>query len=55
MCISDSVGLHGANQAIDVQMVQVLLNENLGRLIPYAPLPITGKADRQTLAYGSAF
>jgi putative chitinase len=49
MCISQSVGLRGVNQSLDVKMVQVLLNENLGQLIPYAPLSITGKADQQTL------
>lgn len=49
MCISHSVGLHGINHSIDVKMVQVLVNENLGQLIPYAPVPVDGHARSQTI------
>ncbi len=42
MCISNSVGALGTNLFTDVRVVQVLLNENLGRLIPYAPLTVDG-------------
>jgi putative chitinase len=36
------------NNSTDVRMVQVLLNENLGRLIPYAPLTIDGNIGTHT-------
>jgi len=42
MCISHSVGLKGINHAKDVRMVQALLNENILRLIPLAPLDVDG-------------
>jgi putative chitinase len=49
MCISHSVGHRGINHRTDVRMVQALLNENLGRLIPYAPLVIDGNIGQKTL------
>jgi putative chitinase len=49
MCITHSVGVHGVNHSSDVLLVQVLLNENLGRLIPYSPLVVDGRLGMQTL------
>src|SRR5579864_8797423 len=49
MCISHSVGLHGTNNGTDVKIIQILLNENVGRLVPYAPLAIDGKIGKHTL------
>jgi putative chitinase len=49
MCISHSVGVRGVNNGIDVKLVQILLNENLGRLIPFAPLAIDGRIGKNTL------
>ena len=48
MCILHSVGVRGTNNPTDVRLVQVLLNENLGRLIPYAPLTIDGQIGTHT-------
>jgi putative chitinase len=55
MCISYSVGLHGTNNSTDVKLVQILLNENLGRLIPYAPLATDGGIGPSTLQLISEF
>jgi putative chitinase len=55
MCILHSVGLHGANHFSDVKMVQVMLNENLGKLIPYAPLAINGHTGEQLTAMIAEF
>src|ERR1041384_1592402 len=49
MCISQSVGLHGTNNSTDVKLIQILLNENLGQLIPYAPLVIDGRIGQHTI------
>lgn len=49
MCISHAVGLKGANRSVDVRMVQVLLNENLGRSTPSAPLVIDGRISKHTM------
>jgi putative chitinase len=49
MCISHSVGLNGTNNSTDVKLIQILLNENLGQLIPYAPLVIDGRIGQHTL------
>jgi predicted chitinase len=38
MCIANSVGEGGANNRAESKVVQAFLNENLGRLIPCAPL-----------------
>ena len=42
MCISQSVGAKGVNDERDVKAVQLLLNMNLGRLIPLGPLSVDG-------------
>lgn len=43
MCISSSVGAHKAkNHLDDVKTVQILLNLNLGKLVPLAPLKEDG-------------
>ena len=49
MCIANSVGLRGTNNSTDVKLIQILLNENLGRLIPYAPLTIDGQIGPHSL------
>jgi putative chitinase len=49
MCITHSVGLKAINNPTDVKMIQVLLNENLGRLIPCRPLVIDGHIGSDTL------
>jgi hypothetical protein len=36
-------------------MVQVLLNENIDRLVPFAPLQVTGRMEPQTLAMIAEF
>jgi putative chitinase len=48
MCIAHSVGEGGTNNAADSKVVQALLNENLGRLIPYSPLIIDGSPGGKT-------
>ena len=48
MCILHSVGLKGTNNLADVRVVQALLNENVGRLTPFSPLVIDGRAGLQT-------
>jgi putative chitinase len=50
MCISHSVGRSATNNRDDVKVVQILLNENLGQLIPYRPLTVDGRIGPQTLA-----
>jgi len=42
MCIAKSVGRLGKNDRDDVKTVQVLINLNLGHIIPLAPLPEDG-------------
>jgi putative chitinase len=49
MCISHSVGEHGINNSVDVKIVQILLNENLGHLVPSAPLAIDGRIGSNTV------
>jgi putative chitinase len=49
MCIANSVGFNGANHSTDVKLIQVLLNENLRRLTPYAPLVIDGRVGKRLL------
>lgn len=48
MCITHSVGLHGVNHMTDVLLVQVMLNENIGSLIPYSPLVVDGRMGMHT-------
>lgn len=48
MCITHSVGQAGVNHSTDVKMVQVLLNENLAQLTPYAPLVVDGQIGKNT-------
>lgn len=55
MCLSNSVGLNGLNQSGDVKIVQVLLNENLGRLAPLTALPVNGQIGPQTIDMIGAF
>lgn len=50
MCITASVGQGGINHRADAKVIQALLNENLGRLIPYAPLDIDGVPGNHTRA-----
>jgi putative chitinase len=42
MCISNSVGIKGSNTSLDVKTIQLVLNMNIGRLIPYLPLAVNG-------------
>ena len=49
MCISHSVGFNVTNHSTDVKLIQVLLNENLRRLTPYAPLVIDGRVGKHLL------
>jgi putative chitinase len=49
MCISHSVGFNGVNHSCDVKLIQVLLNENLGRLKPFAPLVTDGRVGKHVL------
>lgn len=42
MCIAKSVGRLGINDRDDVKTVQVLINLNLGHIVPMAPLPEDG-------------
>ncbi len=42
MCISQSVGANGTNNKSDVRTVQFLLNFNIDRLLPLAPLKTDG-------------
>ena len=55
MCLVQSVGLNGANQSADVRLIQILLNENLGRMAPLSPLVIDGRMSRQTQDMIAAF
>jgi hypothetical protein len=55
MCIDFSVGRNAANRADDVKTVQILLNMNLYRLVPFRPVPETGSLDATTLAAIDAF
>jgi len=50
MCITLSVGDKGKNRRNDVLTIQILLNLNLHRLIPYSPSPQDGKINDQTTA-----
>jgi putative chitinase len=50
MCILHAVGQGGTNNRTDARVVQVLLNENIGRLIPFAPLVIDGLIGSNALA-----
>ena len=49
MCISHSVGTQATNNVADIKLVQILLNENLGRLLPSPPLKIDGQIGSVTL------
>src|SRR5947207_4554315 len=49
MCITASVGQHGQNHREDVRTVQLLLNLNLGSLVPLAPLEVDGGCGSGTL------
>ncbi len=55
MYLVGSVGLNGANQSADVRLIQILLNENLGRLTPMLPLAIDGRMSQQTQDMIAAF
>jgi putative chitinase len=50
MCISNSVGRKGANNRADVKTIQILLNLNLDRLTPLAPLAEDGSIGTKTIA-----
>ena len=50
MCLLHSVGRNGNNARDDVKTVQILLNMNLGRLIPLAPLAADGRIGKNTYA-----
>ena len=49
LTISRSVGRNGGNVANDVTLVQILLNANLARLVPFAPLVEDGKSGSKTI------
>jgi hypothetical protein len=55
MCIEFSVGRNGANRVDDVKTVQILLNMNLYRLMPFRAVPETGSIDAITLDAIDAF
>ncbi len=50
MCISHSVGRGGVNNRSDVTTIQMLLNLNIGRLIPLSPLKEDGGIGANTIA-----
>jgi len=47
--ISASVGRGGKNNTTDVTAIQNLLNQNIGRLTPMAPVVVSGVIDDQTI------
>ena len=49
MCILNSVGANGINNQVDVKTVQILLNMNLGKLVPLRPLIEDGQIGNQAL------
>jgi hypothetical protein len=49
LTLSRSVGRHGANSASDVGAIQFLLNLNISRLIPLAPLAVDGHSGIKTV------
>ena len=49
LTISKSVGLKGQNISNDVTHVQMLINANIGRLTPLAPLVEDGKSGKMTV------
>lgn len=54
--LKHSVGPKGSkNDPADVRVIQELLNENLGLLIPYAPLVVNGDVTPGTVALIEAF
>jgi len=55
MCITASVGEHGANHRADAKVVQALLNANLYQLIPYAPITVDGQPGKHTQAMIAEF
>jgi peptidoglycan hydrolase-like protein with peptidoglycan-binding domain len=48
--ITASVGRGGANRRNDVQVVQSLINQNIGQLVPLAPLRVDGIAGPSTIS-----
>lgn len=55
MCIEKPVGQGGANNRADSKVVQALLNENLYRLMPFAPLIVDGNPGGRTMEMISEF
>src|SRR5437588_12235742 len=49
MCISQSVGMNAANNQSDVRTVQLLLNFNMSRLPPLAPIKTDGSIGSATI------
>ena len=49
MCILPSVGKKAINHRDDAKTVQILLNLNLGSLVPYAPLSPDGSIGTRTI------
>jgi putative chitinase len=49
MCITSTVGRKAMNQRYDVKTVQILLNLNMGRLMPLRPLVEDGQAGPLTV------
>ena len=47
--ISGSVGLGGVNRHADVKTIQSLLNDNLIKIVPLAPVPETGNIGPHTI------
>jgi hypothetical protein len=48
--ILGSVGRGGFNSPADVKTVQLLLNQNIAKLLPLMPVPVSGTCDDQTIA-----
>jgi putative chitinase len=40
------VGIKGSNKSLDVKTIQLVLNMNIGRLTPYAPVAVTGTVNK---------
>jgi putative chitinase len=50
LCIAHSVGRNGINSRRDVKTIQLLLNMNLGKLVPLAPLSVDGGIGGATIS-----
>ena len=50
MCISRAVGRNGVNSKDDVRTVQILLNLNIDKIIPFRPLAEDGLIGSHTIS-----